>query len=39
MEMHGCVLSTVLQHQGISIHSDDQILVVLGQFHTQVLHL
>ena len=36
--MHGCVLSTVtsdalvLKHKGISIHSADQISIVLEQF-------
>ena len=42
---HECILSAVatdalgLKHQAISIHSADQIFIVLGQFHAKVLHL
>ena len=34
--LHCATDTLVLKHQGISIHSDDQISVVLGQFHTQI---
>ena len=45
LETHGCVLSTlaiealVLIHQAIGIHSAEEILIVLDQFHTEILHL
>ena len=45
LETLGFVLSTVatealvLKHQAISIHSSDQILIALEQFHTEILHL
>ena len=43
--VHAEILSTVgtdalvLKHQGISIHSADNIFLVLDQFHTKILHL
>ena len=45
LEMHASVLSNVatdalvLKHQTTSIHSADNILVVLGPFHIKILHL
>ena len=43
--MHGCVFrnvatdALVLQHQAISIHSTDEIFIVLDQFRAQILQL
>ena len=45
LKTNGCVLNTVatdalvLKHQAISIHSANQILIVLDQIHAQILHL
>ena len=45
LETQWCVISTVaadaleLNHQAISIHSAEQGIVVLDQFHTEILHL
>ena len=44
LKTHWCVLSTVatdtlvLRHQAISIHSADQVFIVLDQLHTKILH-
>ena len=41
LEIHGSLLCTVvsdalvLKHQAISIHSDDEIFIVLDQLHTE----
>ena len=43
-ETYGCIFNTVatdalvLKHQAISIHSVDEILIVLEWFHTQIFH-
>ena len=43
LQTHGCVLSTVgtdalgLKHQAISIHSVNSIIIVLDQFHTEIV--
>ena len=43
--MDQCIPSTVatdslvLKHQGISIHSADYRLIILDQFHTEILRL
>ena len=45
LETHGCVHSTVatdvlvLQHQAINIHTVEEIIIVLDQFHTEILQL
>ena len=45
LETYGCVFSIVatdalvLEHQGISIHSADEIFITLDQFNTTILHL
>ena len=45
LEMRRYILGTVvtdgmvLKHQAISIHSVDEIFIVLDQFHTEILHL
>ena len=45
LETHGCVRSIiatdaqVLKHQDIDIHSVEQILNVLNQFHSELLQL
>ena len=40
LETQGCVISTVAADaQAISIHSAEQGIVVLDQFHTEILHL
>ena len=42
LESHGCVFSTVatdaqvLMHPLISVHSVDEIIIVSGQFHTEM---
>ena len=44
LEMHGYIFSTVatdvlvLKHQAISIHSAEQISIVLDQIQTKILH-
>ena len=45
LEMNGCLISTiatdalVLKHWAISIHGVGYILIVLDQFHKEILHL
>ena len=39
METHGCILSTVLKHQAISILSADKAFTALDQFHTRISYL
>ena len=45
METQRCVINTVatdalvLKHQGISIHSADEVLTVLDQFHIWKCHI
>ena len=45
LETHGCVISNVatgalvLKQETISAHSADKIIIVLDQFHTEILHL
>ena len=45
LDMHGSILSTVatdalvLNHQAISIYSNECIFIVLDQFHTEILQL
>ena len=31
--------SLVLKHQAVSSHNADYIIIVLGRFHTEILHL
>ena len=42
LETHGCMTSTtataMLKYQAISIHSADQISIVLGKISTKILH-
>ena len=45
LETQGCVISTVaadaleLNHQAVSMQSAEQGIVVMDQFHTEILHL
>ena len=38
LETYGCILSTVAQHQAISIRGAEKIFIVLDQFHIRTIH-
>ena len=39
LEMHGCIISTVLKHQAISIHSADFVFIMLTNIDKKKIHL